>query len=199
MRRLLRGRRRQRDETTDPIESLPPDADMTGDEYDEEFQPFVPVARSYETYGDDEPAETDIHEPEPESEPRPRQRRRGARLPQIRPAWAVRWDMLLLVGLLIAAGVAGTLLVRGDVSETVRAWWPGALAAFAGIWMLIALLRQNVASFLGATAFAGIGLSLLMDTQDIAAFEETLLGVVLVTVGLGIVIRGFLLRQRAQY
>jgi hypothetical protein len=35
-----------------------------------------------------------------------------------------------------------------------------------------------------------------MDTQDIANARETLLGVVLLAVGLGIVIRGFLLRGR---
>ncbi len=43
---------------------------------------------------------------------------------------------------------------------------------------------------------AGVGLSALLDAQDIAALRETLLGIVLVAVGLGIVVRGFLLRGR---
>jgi len=41
--------------------------------------------------------------------------------------------------------------------------------------MLIALIRRQVASFLGGAALAGIGLSLLMDTQDIALVKDTLL------------------------
>ncbi len=194
MRRLFRGRTRRRHDDA----AMPQDAYTTEDEQ-EDFQPFVPVARSYEGY-EDEPEDADTYYPEPERAPRRRRLRlRGPRLPQLRVGAAIRWDMLLLVVLLIAAGGAGTWLVRGDVPETVRAWWPGTLAAFAGVWMLVALLRQHVESFLGATVFAGIGLSLLMDTQDIAPFEETLFGVMLVTLGLGIVIRGFLLRQRVPY
>jgi sulfite exporter TauE/SafE len=53
-----------------------------------------------------------------------------------------------------------------------------------------------VASFLGGAAFTGLGVSLLMDTQDVAQFQETVMGVLLVMVGLGIIIRGFLLRGR---
>ena len=66
----------------------------------------------------------------------------------------------------------------------------------AGLWMLIALVRRQVTSFLGGAALVGVGLSALLDAQDIAALRDTLLGTVLVTVGLGVVVRGFLLRGR---
>lgn len=111
----------------------------------------------------------------------------------------LRVDVLLIALALVVSGVFGTLLVRGDVRDDAREWWPLALVATAVVWILGALLRRHVASFLGAAAFAGVGLSLLMDTQDIANFEETLLGVVLITAGLGIVVRGLLLRQRTAY
>ncbi|NLF79338.1 MAG: hypothetical protein GX573_26890, partial [Chloroflexi bacterium] len=67
----------------------------------------------------------------------------------------------------------------------------------AALWMLAALVQRRIAPFLGGAAAAGVGLSLLMDTQDIAAADQTLLGIVLATVGLGIIIRGFLLRQQS--
>ncbi len=103
---------------------------------------------------------------------------------------------LLLALALIAAGVFGTLLNLGQFSGDIETWWPLAVIGAAVLWMLVALIRRQVESFLGGSALAGIGVSLLLSTQDIASFRETLLGLSLVTIGLGIVIRGFLLRQQ---
>ena len=61
--------------------------------------------------------------------------------------------------------------------------------------MLVALVRQRIPSFLGGAAVAGAGVSLLLDTQGVVPVEETLLGLILVAAGLGVVVRGFLLRQ----
>ncbi len=108
----------------------------------------------------------------------------------------LEWGYLLLALFLFAAGIFGVLLKQGDITGSVKVWWPSALVIVGVLWMVIALARRQVASFLGGSAFAGLGLSLLLDAQDIAAAEETILGMVLVAVGLGIVIRGFLLRQQ---
>jgi hypothetical protein len=163
----------------------------------------VPVPGSYD---DDYAAvETDTETVEPALEPRRRRRLSRPAVPRPRAPrlnvplpsleTEIRPGVLLLALFLIAAGVFGTLLNQDRLQTGVREWWPVAILAVAAMWMLVALVRRQVASLLGGSAFGGVGLSLLMHYQDIAKVQETVLGVVLVTVGLGIVIRGFLLRQ----
>jgi len=223
MRRLFGRRARKRDEEDvtenpdqqpgDELSAL--DRDDAGEYGTDEFEAFVPVGREYESYeayademSDDETpdaardtaapyAADDVDVPE-DAYVRPRRRIRmpRPRLPRFDSLNAVRWDVLLLTVLLIAAGVFGTLLVQDRLSGDIVTLWPLALVVVAVVWLVVALVRRHVTSFLGAAAFAGVGLSLLMDAQAIAQVEETLLGVVLVTIGLGIVMRGFLLRQR---
>ncbi len=123
-------------------------------------------------------------------------RRRRLRSPRLLPGLQIRWGWLILALALIAGGVIGTLLRQERLREEDIAWWPVLLLALAGVWMLLALIRRRVASFLGGAALAGVGLSALFDAQDVAVLRETLLGLVLVSIGLGIVIRGFLLRGR---
>jgi len=134
--------------------------------------------------------------------PQRERRQRRVHLPRFRaphiprPTINLRLDVLFVVIFLVALGIFGTLLNLDQINTTGRAWWPVTIIVSALLWMIIALLRRQVASFLGGSALTGVGLSLLMDTQDIANARETLLGVVLLAVGLGIVIRGFLLRGR---
>jgi hypothetical protein len=174
-------------EDDSPVDDVPGGA-ASNDYNAEEFEAFVPVGRDeYETYTAEDDAAEDSDTV---------QRRR---FPRPEFSFAVQGDVLVVALALIAAGIFGTLLVRGDVGDQVREWWPLAILAAALVWMVFALVRRHVASFLGAAAFAGVGLSLLMDTQDIAHAEETLLGVVLITAGLGIAVRGLLLRQRTAY
>ena len=159
---------------------------------DEELpiEPFVPVSgadaadRAY-AYPS---AETPAAEEEPASQ---------RRLPRPSPDVRLRFGVLLLALALIAGGILGTLQRQDRLREEVTIWWPVVPLAVAVLWMLIALVRRQVTSFLGGAALAGFGLSALLDAQDIAAFGDTLLGTVLVTVGLGVVVRGFLLRGRA--
>lgn len=202
MRGLFRRGARQRDDDADRFQPLVDDGDdetaYDADAIDspDEFEPFVPVQGDYAAYDEvDSTSETAF--PEPET---PRRRRRlrlpRAALPRLSLELPVRWDMLLAVIILIAAGIFGTLLLRGDLADSVEEWWSVVVFTFAGVWMLFALLRRHVTAFLGAAAVAGVGLSLIMDGQDIAQFQETVLGIVLVTTGLGIGIRGLLLRQR---
>lgn len=200
MRRLrpLHRRARQQEReayTTEPApEELEPQDQLA-------FEPFIQVSG---TASDEEEQETladmQVIQRSPEREERPRR----VRLPQVhiprihlsRPDIQLRLDVLFVVVFLVALGIFGTLLNLDRINTTGRAWWPVTIIVSALLWMIIALLRRQVASFLGGAALAGVGLSLLMDTQDIANARETLLGVVLLAVGLGIVIRGFLLRGR---
>lgn len=203
MRGLFRRGARQRDDDPDRFQPLVDDGDDESAAYgvdaidsQDEFEPFVPVQGDYAAY-DEADNTTETAFPEPES---PRRRRRlwlpRVALPHLSLDLPLRGDMLLAVIILIAAGIFGTLLLRGDLADSVEEWWSVVVFAFAGVWMLFALLRRHVTAFLGAAAVAGVGLSLIMDGQDIAQFEETVLGIVLVTTGLGIGIRGLLLRQR---
>lgn len=220
MRRLFRRQEQPSDDNPDDMTPLDEfaydatdrdayDAYSDDDDFDDsdsasyqepDIEPFVPVSGDYYTGafagGDQsETAAVDV--------PRRRRMSRG-RLP--RPSLPrvklpglnvdVDWTYALLAAFLFVAGIFGVLLKQGDITGYLKAWWPLALVITSALWMLIALARRQVASFLGGTAFAGIGLSLLLNTQDIAAVEETILGTVLVTVGLGIVMRGFLLRQQ---
>jgi hypothetical protein len=192
MPRLLRRKRPTEDTPVpDPI-PVDPAAEEDGETV---FVPFVPVERTHD-YEDEESSS------ESESAtvaPPPEKHRRIPRIerPQVpRPAIQVHMGMLLSVVFLFGMGIFGTLLNRDRLSDDAAAWWPAAIIGCGLLWMIMALAQRRVASFLGGSAFTGLGVSLLMDTQDIAQFQETVMGVLLVMVGLGIIIRGFLLRGR---
>jgi hypothetical protein len=208
MRRLRRRRSRQddwEDESTGPDEDQAlsaldqlSDEDLYGAYDDAPIESFVPVEDDdFDVYEYDA-------EPETASPPREASRRGWFSRPRLslRPAAsesgsALRWDYLLLALLLIGGGIFGALLNQDRLQAQIEEWWPLAVVVVAALWMIIALVRRQIASFLGGAALAGVGLSLVMNNQDIAGFKETVLGMVLVTAGLGIVIRGFVLRQRA--
>lgn len=193
MPRLLRAGRRPRPDSsaeTASVDALPGagDTETLGQV---SIEPYVPVpsedayaARAYSYTAEVSP-------PPAEAEGVARRRRlraRRAALPMI------RWGWLLLALSLLAGGIVGTLLRQDRLSANDVSWWPVAVLILAGLWMLVALARRRVEAFLGGAALVGVGLSALLDTQDIASLRETLLGMVLITTGLGIVIRGFMLR-----
>lgn len=131
---------------------------------------------------------------EEEREAKPRTRRR-LRLPRLLVWSEVRPSLLLIALGLVAGGVFWTMHNRNQVSQTADDWWPLVLFGLALAWAVSALIGRRAAAFLAASALAGISLSLLMDTQDIVAWHETLVGSVLITIGIGIMARGLLLRQ----
>lgn len=140
-------------------------------------------------------------------EPAMPRRRRRLRLPRLVSTpglpWTIDWRALLLATVLIVGGSLGTLQIQDRLSEDLpgdlRAWWPAAFAALSLLWMLSALIRRQTASFLGGAALGGVAFSLLLEVRDIASVQDTLLGIVLIALGLGIVIRGLLLRQHVPY
>lgn len=127
-----------------------------------------------------------------EHEQQPRLRRRGGRAPLAH----VRPSLLLLALALVAVGIVGTLVNLDRLELSVPDAWPAGVLLVAVVWLIVSLARRQVTPALGAATLAGIGLSALLDAEAIAPWRETLVGLVLIAVGLGIVIRGLLLRQR---
>lgn len=193
MPRLLRAGRRPRPDPsaeTASVGALP----GTGDSEvlsQVSIEPYVPVSSEDAYAGRAYSYMAEVSLPAAEAEGVARRRRLRApraALPTI------RWGWLLLALVLLAGGIVGTLLRQDRLSEEDVSWWPVTVLIVAGLWMLVALARRRVEAFLGGAALVGVGLSALLDTQDIASLRETLLGMVLITTGLGIVIRGFVLR-----
>lgn len=186
MRRLrpIRRRRARQEEAERAPEEF--STDYSEPSIVDDLQPFVPVESTPpEVFAEPMPYER----VEREDEVRPVHIRRTG--PRVR----VRFGVLVLALLLIAAGVVGTLRNLDRLELTVPEQWPFVVLAIAGLWLVIALNRRNVTSALGAAALAGVGISALLDVQGIAAWRETLIGTVVVMLGLGIVLRGLLLRQ----
>ncbi len=102
--------------------------------------------------------------------------------------------LLALALALLAAGVFFTLLNVATLPDDVANWWPMATLAAAGLWSLVALLRRDARSFLGGASAAGLSVSFLLDVQDVAPLEETVVGVILITLGVAIMVRGLLMR-----
>ena len=123
--------------------------------------------------------------------------RRGLRLPRLLAWDAINPELLFLALGLVGGGVLWTLHNLGQTSAEVEAWWPGVPLAVGILWALGALAQRAASSFLASTVFIGISFSLLLDTQDLLSWQETLVGSVLMIVGLGIIARGLVLRQGA--
>lgn len=136
----------------------------------------------------------DIPTPQEVSDDPPR-RERNFKLPNLL-AWGEISPGLLLLALgLVAGGIFWTLINLEQVPSAYQALWPVPVLVLACVWALSALISRQAAAFLAATALIGVSLSFLLDAQDIANWRETLVGGVLITVGIGIVARGLLLRQ----
>lgn len=179
MRRLRPIRRRRaREEEREPEE-------FYEETVSDELQAFVPVESAPPEAFAAPTAEDDFEV------------RRPVRVARSSPRPRVSLGLFVVAALLIAAGVVGTLLNLDRIDLSLPDAWPVGLLAVALIWLMAALSRRQVTSALGAAALAGVGLSALLDTQGIAAWRETLIGLVLVALGLGIVLRGLLLRQNS--
>lgn len=111
-------------------------------------------------------------------------------------AWGeVRPEILTIAISLIVGGIFWTLHNRGETSQTLEIWWPLAILLLGLGWALWSLIQRRPTPFLAAMALTGIGISVLLDTQDYLKWHETLIGIALMTLGVGIMARGLLLRQ----
>lgn len=197
MRRLrpINRRRRERAAEVQPDEGFESAAqDEWGDPgalpTDDDLRPFVPVESASQDVYVEPPQPADDYRAEIEHTPRPRRTAPGA------PRRGISPGVLIVVLLLVTAGIAGTLLNLGRLELDVPGEWPAALIVVAVLWLVLALSQRRVAPALGAAMLAGAGLSALLDTQGVAVWRDTMLGALLIALGLGLVIRGLLLRQR---
>ncbi|MCZ2099170.1 MAG: hypothetical protein LC121_23505 [Anaerolineae bacterium] len=199
MRRLrpISRRRRERAAELQLDESFEPAAHDEWDDRgalaaEEDLRPFVPVeSASPDAYVGTPPEPDEDYRAEIGQAPRPPRSAPDTLRPGINPG------ALLLVLLLVVAGIIGTLLNLDRLDLDVPGEWPAALIVVAILWLVLALSRRRVTAALGAAMLAGVGVSALLDTQGVATWRDTMLGAVLIALGLGLVIRGLLLRQRA--
>jgi hypothetical protein len=101
----------------------------------------------------------------------------------------------LLALSLISTGIFWTLHNRGQAPDFLTAWWPLGLIVLAALWALYALRYGQMAAFLGSNVLAGLGFSLWLDAQDLLPWQDTLAGAVLISLGLGLIARGLVLRR----
>jgi hypothetical protein len=97
---------------------------------------------------------------------------------------------------MMVAGIFFTYLNAAANPDPVLEWWPSVSLFVSLVWSMVALVRRNATAFLGGAGAAGLSISLLLHTQDVAQFQETVVGVILISIGLAIVVRGLLLRPR---
>lgn len=124
------------------------------------------------------------------AEPRPRPQR--SRVKHTRLA---HLDLFMLALILIVGGIFFTLMRVATLSEAILQWWPAVSMGIAILWSFVALLRRDATAFLGGAGVVGLSASLLLDTNDIAPFGESVIGVILISLGVAIVVRGLLLRS----
>lgn len=127
----------------------------------------------------------------------PRQGRRAKSSRRKLPQVGVSEPGLLLIALgLMAAGIFFTYLNVIENPDPALEWWPAVSLFVSMMWSMVALTRRNATAFLGGAGAAGLSISLLLHTQDVAEFQETVVGVILISIGLAIIVRGLLLRPR---
>lgn len=70
---------------------------------------------------------------------------------------------------------------------------PVAATAFGVLWFLVMLVQRRAKGIIFAAAWLGGALSLLLASQDVAQVGDTLIGLVLIAVGVALVLRGLLM------
>jgi peptidoglycan/LPS O-acetylase OafA/YrhL len=118
------------------------------------------------------------------------------RQPVRRRLLPVRFGALLLVLALIVIGVALLLYQQNALPPEVLLWWPLALIVPGALWFLIALVRRSGRGLLGSAAVIGAGMSLLLGAQTINSVSSTLVGIMLISIGTSIVLRGLLMGRQ---
>jgi hypothetical protein len=97
---------------------------------------------------------------------------------------------------LIVVAISLVLINLDLLPDGVLRWYPLGIVLPAIFWFLTALIRRHGKALLGAATLLGVGLSLLLNTQNVAAFSATFAGIILITVGVALVLHGLLLQNR---
>jgi hypothetical protein len=102
--------------------------------------------------------------------------------------------VILSILALLALTLFFTMANRGTLPRVVQLGWPLAIAGIAALWLLRSLFGRHASGLLVSTAVLGLGLSLLLASAYQVPLTATLLGVPLIAVGLGIMVRGLFWR-----
>lgn len=135
--------------------------------------------------------ETEIEVPEAEVASEPPRRRPVRHLP-----FTTRPVVLLAVIVVIAIGVLLLLYQQGQLPDEVLIWWPLALIIPGVLWFLISLARRSGNGLLAGAALVGVGISLQLSTLSTYAIGSTLVGIVLISTGTAILVRGLLMGRQ---
>lgn len=185
--REQKRRDRKRERPSSEVRSTPPL---------ERVAPDVPTPLEHESASALTPYSPSADAPPREqTQPKTAAPRRRLKLPRLLAWEAINTPLLFGALGLVGGGLLWTLHNIGQTSSQVEAWWPAIPLAFGIVWGFVALMLRRALSFLAAAAFIGLSFSLLLDTQDLLAWQETLAGSVLIALGLGIITRGLVLRQ----
>jgi hypothetical protein len=106
------------------------------------------------------------------------------------------WLSILTALLLIVIAVVLVLINTGSIPPDVAVWYPLILLIPAALIFFVAVIRRAGRALLASATIVGIAVSLLLATQGVAPVESTLAGVVFITVGAAILLRGLLLRNQ---
>ena len=106
--------------------------------------------------------------------------------------WRINRAVLLLIGLLLVVAVVALINQRSALPSAVQTWWPLLLIAVAAVWLLAALIRHAPTGWLGSITLLGAGIGLLLQTAYGMVFGSVWLGVLLITIGAGTLLRGLL-------
>ena len=133
----------------------------------------------------------DLPAEEAEEELEPVRRRPVRRMP-----FAVRPMALLGVIVVIAIGVLLLLYQQNQLPAEVLVWWPLALIIPGVLWFLISLARRSGNGLLAGATLVGVGISFLLGTLSTYAVGSTLVGIVLISTGTAILVRGLLMGRQ---
>ena len=118
------------------------------------------------------------------------------RRPVRRMPFAVRPMALLGVIVVIAIGVLLLLYQQNQLPAEVLVWWPLALIIPGVLWFLISLARRSGNGLLAGATLVGVGISFLLGTLSTYAVGSTLVGIVLISTGTAILVRGLLMGRQ---
>lgn len=111
--------------------------------------------------------------------------------------FTLQGSVVLGVLVVVLIGLIWLLIAFEALPEEFYAAASVAAGVFGGLWFLAALLRRHSRSILFAAAWLGAALSLLLAAQGVAAVGDTLIGLVLIAVGVALILRGLLMANVA--
>jgi len=113
----------------------------------------------------------------------------------LKPRPYIRFRWLAFNVFLAAIGVSALLAEHTVIPPVIVSWWPSVVIGIALIWLFRSLVRRMAPGLLGSTTLLGLGISLLLATAYQTSFVSVWLGLTLVVIGMGIILRGLLWRN----